>query len=321
MFEKLKVLAARLDELEMRLSAPDLYDDPDRAAKLLRERNDSRQRLMALERTNIVAQLSNMFAHEIKQPIMNIACYAAALKLLLKREGSLSEKAADMLDLLSGEVDRSSEIVEHVRSYAKNRSHARRMCDLGLVVAETLKNIHDPLIVFEPSLSPYTPIQPDKNGKASKAPKKRDSAPLTASNAFSGDDASYPISADPFEIEFIVANFIKNARAAVKGLEDPSVIVRLARNERTCRVTVTDNGPPISDETFASLGTVSASKKTEGLGFGLAIALALAERNGGHLAFERRTPSGLSASLVLPIRTDTDANADSTAHAPQNTAK
>lgn len=32
MFEKLKVLAARLDELEMRLSAPDLYDDPDRAA-------------------------------------------------------------------------------------------------------------------------------------------------------------------------------------------------------------------------------------------------------------------------------------------------
>ena len=40
MFEKLKVLAARLDELEIRLSAPDLYDDPDRAAKLLRERNE-----------------------------------------------------------------------------------------------------------------------------------------------------------------------------------------------------------------------------------------------------------------------------------------
>ena len=40
MFEKLKVLAARLDELEMRLSAPDLYDAPDRAAKLLRERNE-----------------------------------------------------------------------------------------------------------------------------------------------------------------------------------------------------------------------------------------------------------------------------------------
>lgn len=40
MFEKLKSLAARLDELEMRLSEPGLYNDPDRAAKLLKERNE-----------------------------------------------------------------------------------------------------------------------------------------------------------------------------------------------------------------------------------------------------------------------------------------
>ncbi|MDO4270976.1 MAG: peptide chain release factor 1 [Eubacteriales bacterium] len=40
MFEKLKTLSARLDELEMRLSAPDLYDDPARAAKLLKERGE-----------------------------------------------------------------------------------------------------------------------------------------------------------------------------------------------------------------------------------------------------------------------------------------
>lgn len=40
MFEKLKSLAARRDELEMRLSEPGLYDDPDRAAKLLKERNE-----------------------------------------------------------------------------------------------------------------------------------------------------------------------------------------------------------------------------------------------------------------------------------------
>ena len=293
--------------------------------QLLRERNDSRQRLMALERTNIVAQLSNMFAHEIKQPIMNIACYAAALKLLLKREGTLSTKAADMLELLSGEVDRSGEIVEHVRSYAKNRSHARRACDLGRVVAETLKNIHDPLIVLETSLSPGAPDNTTESVKPNKARKNQASARQTATNAFPVASASYPISADPFEIEFIVANFIKNARAAVKGLEAPSVALRLERDERTCRVTVTDNGPPMSDDTFASLGTVSASKKTEGLGFGLAIALALAERNGGHLAFERLTPSGLSASLVLPIHaaaeSDTNSHADCATRSPQNAAK
>ena len=37
MFEKLNALAQRMDELEARLSEPGLYDDPDRAAKLLEE--------------------------------------------------------------------------------------------------------------------------------------------------------------------------------------------------------------------------------------------------------------------------------------------
>ena len=40
MFEKLKALAQRMDELEVRLAEPGLYDDPDRAAKLLKERNE-----------------------------------------------------------------------------------------------------------------------------------------------------------------------------------------------------------------------------------------------------------------------------------------
>lgn len=40
MFEKVKGLCQRMDELEARLSEPELYDDPDRAAKLLKERNE-----------------------------------------------------------------------------------------------------------------------------------------------------------------------------------------------------------------------------------------------------------------------------------------
>ena len=40
MFDKLEALETRLEELESRLAAPDLYDDPANAAKLLRERNN-----------------------------------------------------------------------------------------------------------------------------------------------------------------------------------------------------------------------------------------------------------------------------------------
>ena len=40
MFDKLNALAQRMDELEARLAEPGLYDDPSRAARLLKERNE-----------------------------------------------------------------------------------------------------------------------------------------------------------------------------------------------------------------------------------------------------------------------------------------
>lgn len=40
MFDKLDALEVRLSELESRISAPDLYDDPENAAKLLREQGE-----------------------------------------------------------------------------------------------------------------------------------------------------------------------------------------------------------------------------------------------------------------------------------------
>ena len=40
MFEKLNALSQRMDELEARLAEPGLYDDPGRAAKILKERNE-----------------------------------------------------------------------------------------------------------------------------------------------------------------------------------------------------------------------------------------------------------------------------------------
>ena len=96
MFEKLKVLAARLDELEMRLSAPDLYDDPDRAAKLLRERNElepivtafreyeQAQRTLA-DATEMLSDpdMKELAQEELQQAKSDIARLEGELKILL----------------------------------------------------------------------------------------------------------------------------------------------------------------------------------------------------------------------------------------------
>ena len=228
-----------------------------------REAQESRQKLLTLERMSIVSQLGSMFAHEIKQPIMNIALYAGALRLLLRKEGTLSERAGTLLDRVSAEVDRSSDIVEHVRGYAKLHSSKRVRCDLAEEAERCLR-----------TLNAGVPV------------------------AFEAEGPAY-VRADPFELQFIIANFVKNARSAVEQTADPRIVMRIRRDDPHVVLTVSDNGPPISDEAFARLGRVGRSVKTDGLGFGLAIAGTLAEKSGGHIAFERLSGGGLAASLVL----------------------
>lgn len=210
-----------------------------------------------------------MFAHEMKQPLTNITCYAGALKMLRNRDVMDSPKVDEILELLGREVERSSAIVEHVRSYAKHRAHTPVPCDLGEIVLEAVRDFSVPVRLV-----------PDRFPEC-------------------------PILADPFEIRFVVGNFLKNARTATAGVVRPEIVVELESGEGASTyvaVRVSDNGPEIEDAVFESLGKVSASRKSEGLGFGLAIAVAVAERNGGHLQFEKRTPNGLRASLVLPLR-------------------
>lgn len=231
------------------------------------EAREARNALLTIERTNIVAQLSSMFAHEIKQPIMNISLYAGTLRMLVARLGlpeGMKAKAAAILDALDQEVERSADIVEHVRSYAKKRTRNPVPCDLCEVARDAVKTVEVPGIRIENKL-----------------------------------EHGLCVLADPFELLFVLSNFLRNAATAVRDVPQPLIEIEGENLGATIRVAVTDNGPVISETDFARLGKVGASSKADGLGFGLAIASAIAEANGGHLEFERALPHGLRAVLVL----------------------
>ena len=229
------------------------------------EAQTSRAKLVRLERLHIVNQLSSIFAHEVKQPLMNISLYAEALKLFLKKRGALDEKAEDFIGRITAEVDRSSAIVEHVRSYAKKRETKKELVRLADAVAASVRTAGGKI---QPEVSASSDVW---------------------------------VCADPFEIRFILTNFLKNAEAAVAGVTKPRILVASGVAQGRAFVSVEDNGPSLSDEAFAALGTMGRSTKEDGLGFGLAIASSLAEKLGGHLMFERARPQGLRVTLVMDV--------------------
>lgn len=96
MFDKLDAIATRLEELESRLSAPDLYDDPAAAAKLLREQAEltpvvdayrayqaAKQAMQDAEEMLSDPEMREMAQEELLQAKTDIANLEEKLKLLL----------------------------------------------------------------------------------------------------------------------------------------------------------------------------------------------------------------------------------------------
>ena len=111
MFEKLKALAARLDELEMRLSAPDLYDDPERAARLLRERNELEPIVTAFREYEQAQRTLDDATEMLSDPDM---------KELAEQEQTDIGNAKESFDILNRIIEENAAIAQTVMDKTKN---------------------------------------------------------------------------------------------------------------------------------------------------------------------------------------------------------
>lgn len=107
------------------------------------------------------------------------------------------------------------------------------------------------------------------------------------------------INGDPFELEILVLNLLRNAADAVEPLKDKSLIkLSVASEDGDWVLSITDNGPPVPDEVLERMKkALQNSLKADGLGLGLKIVFAIAERHRVELNFSRVDPQGLRAEI------------------------
>lgn len=240
----------------------------ERAAEALRE---SRAQLERLERGATVTQLSAMFAHEVKQPVTNAANYLNAL-LLMKERGLRDEtREESAFRRALSEVYRAADILDRVRAALKRERTKFERFDLARL-----------------------PERAIRHSRAKKA-----EIPVECV----GLETPAFVLGDAMELELVLVNLLNNAVDALTQAKtvDPRIRVSLLREGDVALLRVEDNGPGVSPERLAKLGKPVLSDKPEGLGFGLAIAASLAEAHGGRLAFEAIEPSGLVATLSVPL--------------------
>ncbi len=252
------------------LKAKELTEIMDERARLDSEMIRYREKLSNLERAGIVSYMSNLAAHEIRQPITNLTFFCSTLKVLIEKGEFNKLRFLDITGQISEQVSRADDIIKHLRGFAKTREDERKCFNL---LERTKKVVQ---LVVPATSQPLIRLQ------------------------VPGD---LNVFGNPFEIEFVISNFIINALEATTGVVQPEIklTARKLQNEKA-EISVADNGLPISKEVFENLGKYTTSQKINGMGFGLAVISEIAEKHGGSLSFKQLYPCGLTASLIIPLR-------------------
>ncbi|MBS4845629.1 MAG: PhnD/SsuA/transferrin family substrate-binding protein [Burkholderiales bacterium] len=227
------------------------------------------RKVEAWERASIVSIMSSMVAHELKQPLTVIENYAQSL-LSRQKQGTApipQETLIFVMQKIEGSVLKAIDIIEHVQSFSKNRPLKRVPTNLSALLNKVVGDFQ----LKHPKVKLIKKISPDLE-----------------------------IDGDEFELSICFLNILKNSLQAMESQSNPEIKISAEKDsEGVVKVTFTDNGHGLTQEQITNLRHPLQTSKIDGLGLGLSIIRAIAERHRGSVRIEAAEPSGLSIVIQL----------------------
>lgn len=241
-----------------------------RLATALRAQQDEVQRVRerALRDEGILAIATQAAgaAHELNTPLSTMR----TLLTELKRERGGDPALADDLDLLAGQVERCRGSLREMASFGNMQlTQTPERTTLGAFLHDCMER--------------FRLLRPEAE----------------ASVEIGEADAALPLRVQP-GLRHALINLLNNA-ADASALNDSDRVGLAARRERGwIELRVRDYGPGFTEDS-RSATMLGYSRKHDGLGLGLALAEATAERLDGELALGRAPDGGAEMCLRLPL--------------------
>ena len=242
-----------------------------RERQLKKKSLDASRRIEQMQRIGAFNQLSSLFAHELGQPLYAIRCFCFALRKEINKTGTRSQEVLETVQDIEKQTVRADEIIQKTRNYLKAKKCSARV----LLVQEALSTAIE---TFNVTLHRKAEIRVE----------------CTKSSLY--------CFVDSLDFELIVINLLRNAYEAVQRTgKKPIIYVEVVNAiDDYVSVSVEDNGQPVSESLFASLGKGPKTTKEDGLGLGLTIVTSLVENFGGNITFNRSLTGGLKVTVNLP---------------------
>lgn len=247
----------------------ELSDEIERRKQLERENDEVSEKFYRMERVSTMGQLSNMVAHELRQPLAALHARLHTIGMVVKRENLTSPTLGKALAGSLKETDRINAIVDHICSYYRGGRKSVRT-DMDAVAREVIQESRQ-IGLTEFGIS------------------------------YRGEEGAF-VRGDPLELKLVVYNLVKNSvEARLSKAIDPRVAITVDKTRDTVILTVSDEASEVTDDALQRIREPQASEKAGGLGLGLPIVRAIIESHAGTIEFSRNTPSGLRATVTLPF--------------------
>lgn len=238
------------------------------------ELSQVRSQVAHAARVSAAGEMTAAIAHELNQPLLAIANYAAGCINRLSGENLPRDQLVGRLEEIRAAAVRGGEIIRRLRGFVERRDDESKVCDLTLLIQDAIRL-----------------IQPQASHRAIRC-RTTIEAPLP------------PVRVDPIQVVQVIVNLILNG---IEAMDETPVDLRVVRVSAGCdgdRVwcSVSDAGRGIPAELGERIFEAFVSTKTGGMGIGLSISRTIIQSQGGELTVQSHgAEPGVTFTFSLPV--------------------
>ncbi|WP_246832929.1 ATP-binding protein [Thalassospira sp. MCCC 1A01428] len=281
MLEQLEIRDWSQRELEhqVKLRTADLMNTNVRLAEEITERQRTEDALRTAQAELVQAgklaalgQMSAGIAHEINQPLTAIRSYADNARQFFAR--GQTEPVERNLTRISELTERMGRITNHLKTFARRPEYDSGPVDVAHAIQKAIDLVRE-------------------TGRVS-----------NAVIAFPRPKQGMFVTAEETQLEQVFINLLTNAADASRDQDDARIMIDITRGSDRVFVSVSDNGPGISDQTMPQLFDPFFTTKQfgDGLGLGLSICYGILRSFGGTIRAENLPAPDGGACFIVELR-------------------
>lgn len=228
-----------------------------------------REELFTLARRGTMSELASGLAHEINQPLAAIGNYCATVGALVRSEPFDRAAAGRAVDAAREEITRAGDIVENMRSFARDSPPEMALLDIAHAVRGAVMLVRSEV--------------------------RRRGVTIRVG----GPSSPVLVRTDRVRVQQVLVNLLLNAADACEHVEGPQVEVEWGSVGGFVELLVSDNGPGVAEGDRGRVFEAFFSTKAHGMGIGLSLSRTLAESIGGRLVCRGNNDGSPGSAFVL----------------------